>query len=204
MITASIIVATYGDSYWFRLAGERALPSADSQPAEVIFNHDAKGTLAESRNYAASLATGEWLIFLDADDELSPGYVEAILAGDGDLRTPAVQRVSATETDACRMPPALLPVRDLRHGNYLVIGTAVRKELFDAVGGFHEWALYEDWDFFIRCWLMGAEVGQVPNAVYRAWVRPGSRNEPDERTKRRIRNQIYAKHRRTPRKELIR
>jgi len=40
-----------------------------------VFNKPNEG-LADTRNYGASKATGDWLAFLDADDMVAPGYYE--------------------------------------------------------------------------------------------------------------------------------
>ena len=68
------IVATFGNQrVWVPLA-EKAAASVDH--GEVIRYHGK--TLADARNTAARRATTEWLCFLDADDSLAPGYMEAM------------------------------------------------------------------------------------------------------------------------------
>jgi hypothetical protein len=65
----------------------------------------------------------------------------------------------------------------LRHGNWLVIGTAVRADLLRSVGGWDsdiEWS--EDWLAWARCWVAGGTVEAIPEAIYRAYVRRNSRN----------------------------
>ena len=94
--TISVVIATYGTNEWSRLAYDRALPSAETQDAdEVRVAHDQDGTCATSRNRGASDASGDWLLFLDADDEFAPGYVGAMRralerAAPTALLTPAV------------------------------------------------------------------------------------------------------------------
>lgn len=169
-MTTTIIIATYGDAKWPELARERALPSTLGQPANVILSH--RETLSEARNHGAELASGDTLIFLDADDELAPGYVEAIESGTADLRSPAIQYVYPDRTEE----PVLLKPKNLRRGNYLPIGTAIRREVFWAVGGFREYAAWEDWNLMVRCFLYGATIEQIPEAVYRAFWSPTGRN----------------------------
>jgi hypothetical protein len=57
-----------------------------------------------------------------------------------------------------------------------VIGTCARAELLRSVGGFMDWPVYEDWCLWWRCVRAGATVEAIPDAVYRAYVRPDSRN----------------------------
>jgi glycosyltransferase involved in cell wall biosynthesis len=177
-ITVSVVVGTYGGQQWVQLAEQRALPSvlAQTAPCEVIHVHGP--SLHEARNEGAARAGGEWLVFLDADDELDRHYVAAMLdavdAGAGErLFQPATLGVvEGVEDDA----PVLLPERPLLEANYLVIGTMVAAAQFSRVGGFGDWSMFEDWDLWIRCWLEGARVQSVPGAVYRVHVMPSSRN----------------------------
>lgn len=154
-MSVSVIVGTFGDEDWKVKAERVALPSAHAQGCEVVHVHGM--TLADARNEGADRATGDWLVFLDADDELRPGYADAVEAGYGDLRQP--------ETDYGQ-GPSFLPLVDLNTGNYLVIGTAVRAELFCRAGCFLDEQMYEDWSLWLRCVRRGAEIGKAPGAIY--------------------------------------
>lgn len=174
----SVIVATFGGPEWQALA-ERAAASAEDQTDEVLCVHGE--TLASARNDGARMAGGEWLCFLDADDELEPGYFDAMSAATADLRGPAVRYVAEGRSP---QTPKLWPVQDLRNGNYLVIGTLIRRDLFLDIGGFLDWPLYEDWCAWQRAWKTGATIEQVPAAVYRAHVNFRSRNRAPDRAER--------------------
>ena len=156
---ATVIVATFGDPKWVALAKDRAVPSAESQGVPVIQYHG--DTLAQARNFAASQADTEWLCFLDADDELAPGYFRAMERSSADWRAPSVSWV----TDGVASGPQSLAGRNIRVMNPCVIGTLIRKDMFDNVGGFWEERAYEDWSLFRRAWLRGARVGHVNDAV---------------------------------------
>lgn len=178
----SVIVATYGDDPIWQQRAQTALASARAQthpPREVIHQHGP--TLHEARNTGAARAAGEWLCFLDADDTLHLGYLEAMAARehDADLLGPAVQYVF--EGGKPIGGPTLIAPMPLTDGNYLVVGTLVRKAMFTAVGGFEGWAFYEDWALWLRCHLAGATVAQVADAVYIATHRFGSRNKAPKR-----------------------
>lgn len=168
----TIIIPTFGDhDRWLPLA-RRAAASAIAQtvpPARVIVSMTE--TLAMARNGPAEWARSEWLCFLDADDELDVRYVEAMLAGDGDVRQPATLGISAQGVQDAA--PMVIPSKPFMYGNYIVIGAFVRTELFFDVGGFRELPAYEDWDLWIRCWLAGAQFGVVPDAIYRVHASTG-------------------------------
>jgi glycosyltransferase involved in cell wall biosynthesis len=160
-VDVTVGVATFGDPAWEELAYRRAIPSAERQ-SRVVHRHGT--TLAEARNWALSVVRSEWVVFLDADDELGPGFVEAMGAATGDLRYPAISRVFKRRATPARCVPPF----DIRDGNYLSIGTAVRASLVRAVGGWREWPVLEDWDLWLRCWKAGAVPVAVPEAVYLA------------------------------------
>ena len=72
------------------------------------------------------------------------------------------------------------PPMDLLTGNFLIIGTVVRKDAFQRVGGFRDIPIYEDWDLFIRIHQDGARHVTVDKAIYEINVMESSRNEAKE------------------------
>jgi hypothetical protein len=123
------------------------------------------------------------LCFLDCDDELEPDYLKEMMSPERlpvELRYPRVRYVSENLVDLKYIPdPVLLPQRPIWKGNFMVIGTVLRKDLFLHAGGFRDLPAYEDWDLWIRCWLVGAETRCVPGAIYRAYRRRDGRNIVD-------------------------
>lgn len=167
----AVVVGTFGDDRWSDLAQERAVPSAGAEGLPVIHHHGDTletygASLAACRNRAAEETDAEWLCFLDADDELRPGFHEAMAAAEGDLRTPAVEYVRGGRV----RPPIFWPECDLREGNWLIVSTLVRRQMFFDVGAFRDCPMYEDWDLFQRCWKEGAEIRKVPEATVRVHI----------------------------------
>ena len=188
MIDATVLIATYGNEAEWDLIGRRALSSVALAAPEIPVIRMHGPSLHATRNEAARRADTEWLCFLDADDELEPGYFEAMERGDTDLRAPMVRYVTSRFSKAEPRIPA--GTDDMAEGNRLVIGTLIRKAMFDDVGGFRDWTMYEDWDLWQRCWLADATIG-FTDAVYRANVRRGSRNRaPNHAEKERARQAI--------------
>jgi hypothetical protein len=177
MDSVGVAVGIYGTDEWAERAKKVALPSVWRQTHACRFGICHSSTLAEARNRAAAKLETDWLIFLDADDELDERYVESMLAGDGDIRQPSTLGVysDGTEDD---YPVLIPPKSNLLIGNHLVIGSMVRSDLFFEVGGFQDLPILEDWDLWIRCWLAGAKIGVAPEAIYRVHVSQG-RNSSD-------------------------
>ncbi len=192
MTTISVIIATYGETAWCDLAWKRARPSLGQQFGgmfEIIPVHEPEGTRASSLNNGASQATGDWLCVLDADDELAPGYIGAMRRalerntdGDSVLFTPATQWIRR----GIPAPPGFQTEVPLERGNWLVIGTLIRRDLFMQIGGFHEHPHgLEDWNLWARAVRAGARIVRVPEAVYIAHVNPQSKHHIEFRRHRR-------------------
>jgi glycosyltransferase involved in cell wall biosynthesis len=198
----AVCVGTFGAAHWESTARTWALPSVDAQrelPARWTWCHGPN--LQVARNTAARppgcLDDTDWLCFLDADDELDPGYIEAMAAATQDLTgdwllQPATLGVYP---DGSEDPhPVVIPRRRLLDGNFMVISTLIRTEQFHRLGGFHDWHLYEDWDLWLRAERDGARFTAVPEAILRVHVNPGGRNTPDRLTQIRVYNQIRSQH----------
>lgn len=189
----SVVIGTFGADRWQMLA-QRA---AASVPEGVPVHHVHAGTLHDARNSALAQVETEWVVHLDADDELTPGFLPTLAAGAADVRAPSVQYV----VQGHQRRPAMPRVWGHRHacaqdclpeGNWIVIGAYARVELLRAVGGWRDFSWSEDWDLWLRCHLAGARFEAIPAAVYRAYVRSDSRNRaPEQAAKLAAHRAIY-------------
>jgi len=177
----SVLIATYGEDEWRDLAWSRAFPSAHAQTPDVACFHDPEGTIASVRNEMAKTAHGEWLCFLDADDELAPGYLDAMrraaerVGDDPVLLTPAVSYIRKGKA----APPVFLDRGiPLSEDNWLVVGTLIQRDLFLEIGGFSDYPHgFEDWSCWAKAWKAGAKIVKVPEAVYLCHVNPQSKHK---------------------------
>ena len=138
--TLTVIIASFGDKRWLDLAQERAIPSLDGWDNTFVYHLGSYDlSVGRVRNMAvrASQARG-WLLFLDPDDQLAPGYIDVMLEATKrgswtDLYAPALQLIR----NGRPYEPQVLDDRDIINGlNPCPIGTVIHRDLFDRVGGF--------------------------------------------------------------------
>lgn len=176
-MSVGIVVATYGDWTVDDSRTVRALESAYRQTEEATVMYSYGDTLAIARNNGAAHLDVDWLIFLDADDELDEHYVEEMLKGEGDIRQPSTLGIVDGVPDE---EPVLIPEKDLKRSNYIVIGAMCNRYIFERAGGFDEYPIFEDWSLWLAMVEEGATIGKCPKAIYKVHVNPNSRNQNKE------------------------
>lgn len=173
-------------------------PEMPVVPAGVrlVRQDDAGFRLAAVRNLGAAAATGEILVFLDADTTPEPTFVrelvrlpalvpDCVTAGrrrHADLSglppTADIERTAldvelpepAWLSDGYRASRNLLDADDRSYRYVIGAVLACSRRFFDDVGGFDEtFTSYggEDWEWAYRAWVRGALLAHVPQAV--AW-----------------------------------
>lgn len=179
MDEVGVAVCTFGSDDWEMLGREKHDAVLRNQTVCPDYSVRIHGeSLSSARNEALESLPTEWVIFLDADDELDVGYVEAMRDAVGlraaDIWQPSTLGIYPDGHEDAE--PVVLPKRNIFRGNYLVIGSMMRRRKALKAGGFRELPVLEDWDLWIRMHLGGSMVGICPKAIYRVMVREGSRN----------------------------
>lgn len=174
------------------------LASLEQAGPLVVVCHATPQGPAASFNAGVTAASGDLILALDADDALSPRYVElteqAILAG-ADLAYGGVERFGA-ETGFTAPPP--FDAGELAVESFLHVSTMFRRPFFEATGGFRpdlDRLGLEDWEF----WVHAVELGAGGRAVDGCWLRyrrhaAGSRNTMRRGTVLRIHLMVHRLH----------
>ena len=138
------------------------------------------GNISAATNSAAELATGDFILFLDNDDELTPDALGEValyisqnpetdfLYSDDDKINRSGKRFDP------QFKPEYSPELLL---SYMYMGhlCVVRKEIFDKVGGLRiGFEGSQDYDFALRATEISRQVGHLPLVLYHWRTSPGS------------------------------
>ena len=160
----TVIVTTFGDPWWEQLAMERAYRSAIPQAMTVMHHTNECVSLGDARNQAVDrYDPQDWICFLDADDELAPGYIDAMSnvphVDESYLLIPSQQYGVGGEV-VCHMHRKIMKM------NPCPIGTLIHRSMFEEAGRFWDEPAWEDWSLFRRAFILDAKLEFVRNAIY--------------------------------------
>ena len=140
---------------------------------------------ATARNTAITLARGDNVAFLDADDVLEPTYLEEMLAkleaagpNTGIVCCDA-WLVDATGSVLGRWSDSVgradgLDLAGLLRSNRIFVASLCPRRVIEAAGGFFPEMVAEDYDLWIRICELGYDVAQVAAPLVRYRVDPNS------------------------------
>jgi glycosyltransferase involved in cell wall biosynthesis len=146
----------------------------------VVDAHEKQGS-SYARNVGARAASGDKLLFVDADDQIAPGYIEAMAAAldrddfvtaaqDHDALNPSWVRGAhgpvrrdPNDPGACQW--GVMPFADAG-------STGIKRSVFESVGGFPEdLPRMVDIAFSWEVQLAGTSLAYAPEALYRVRYR---------------------------------
>jgi len=174
-----VIVDDGSDDETFAIAGSYA-----ERDTRIRVLSQANAGTSVARNTAMAASRGMWLVFLDADDELLPTYLENQRAfmtahpGHGIYATNAwVVYPNGTRHLFWRGRNARLrsiPLAEELGRNYINIHSTVPRELYERVGGFTPGLRAQDYEFWLRAMLAGYTAIMNPDPLVTYHVVDGS------------------------------
>jgi glycosyltransferase involved in cell wall biosynthesis len=180
------------------LARIRELPAFRGGALRLV--EQANTGVSSARNAGARVARGTHIAFLDADDLLSPAYVERCLDA---LRSASPSVAYAyTQMQLFGAESTIFASRSfsrwvLLRGNFVNASALLRREAFDRVGGWDSsFSMgYEDHELWIRMLAHGYSGVFVPEPLLRYRRHPGgSRNDLSAAMLKRLHFDIAVRH----------
>ncbi len=132
----------------------------------TIVDQPNSGQPALARNAGIRRAQGEFILPIDADDQIDPRYLEhAFRAIDADATVDLVYSDSLFDNGKTRVrkTPGRFEAKALAAANQLVYCCVYRRAVWAKVGGYRDNVRgYEDWDFWLAAALAGAKAVYIP------------------------------------------
>lgn len=161
------------------LAGHLAALAA-GDPRIKVTALAANGGISAATNGALAVAGGEWVAFMDQDDELAPDALAAVVAAV--LDDPSIDLVytddDKIDREGQRFQPQFKPDWDpdlLLSMCYFSHLVTMRRSLVDEVGGLRSaFDGSQDWDLSLRVTERARTIHHIPRVLYHWRAIPGS------------------------------
>jgi glycosyltransferase involved in cell wall biosynthesis len=211
MIDVSVLITCFNKEKYLTDCIE-SIKRQTKEPKEIIIVHDAcKGVgihlevdnivlhqnlgVSKARDAAFKLSSGELILFVDGDDVLSPDYLEKmtlVLAKGADVAYPDIYHWAGKESRLVVLPKKITPkfVQDYQKV-VMPVTCLMKRKVYEIVGGFKEWPVLEDLDFWVTAMCKGYTFKKAETLL---WYRrtPETRNTMDIIKRREILKQILA------------
>ncbi|MBQ7530896.1 MAG: glycosyltransferase [Paludibacteraceae bacterium] len=167
---------------------------ATNHPEVRVLSQPNAGVSA-ARNNAIRVAKGEWILPVDADDRISPTYIEhAVVAICDDVRIISCRaEYFGARQGEWRLPEfshELLARKNMIHACSLF-----READWQRVGGFCEQEIYrEDWDFWLSLMELGGRYVRLDEVGLYYRIQEGSRRTKAKVQKRLIVDAVNRRH----------
>jgi len=158
-----------------------AVAALASPRVKVFFRDAGPFPPGDNRNFGIAKARGRYICCLDADDRLTPTYLEKMLFSleyRGYDVASSTMRLFGAQTGKWVLP-ATPTLSDLMTGNHILAGAVFRKEVWEDVAGYVDVGrgikyVAEDWDFWLRVAAAGARLHNIPDeALFEYRTREG-------------------------------
>lgn len=167
-------------------------------PGTTTIIRDKNIGVALSRDEGFRLSTGDYILFVDADDCLAENFIEEMKSQirwkKYDIVYPHCLLWSKWGNSKLEngyfVPPYKLTLKDMMKQNWVVVTSLMKREVYLKVGGFNpDLVLFEDYEFFLKAFVLGFKFSRA-NCFLKYRQRTLSRNRANEPHKERIYEKI--------------
>jgi len=151
--------------------------------------------VAKARDFGVQMSTGKLILFLDADDMLSPDFIQQCgraIAKGADIAYPNMVLFDGIPRNKLvENPSKITPSYLLGKKTSIPVTSMMWRKVYDELKGFRSLPIFEDWDFWIRALCKGYTFKRANTLL---WYRQNlnSRNHGSADLKTKVHYQITA------------
>lgn len=164
----------------------------------VYVNLEENRGLSGARNAGIAEAQGKYIVCLDADDKMSPRYLEAAhrFLDDGCADVAAVDAIYFGQYAGIAPVPDEIVLSIQLYTNTMNYASAYRREMWKALGGYDEQMRdgYEDWEFWIRVLKAGYSIKKLYGKYFFYRRQVGSMIDDADAKREEILDYMRSKH----------
>lgn len=167
-IRASVLIASHRQQFLPRAIASVFAQTLPKHELQLLVNYSAEPALFQTNwNDLCSIAKGEYVCILGDDDTMNPEYIQtcidALDASGASIAYTQVMGIDAHGySTGVYVPPSVITLDTMRHGNKIWSSSIVRRELWQRIGGYDMSIPYvHDYDFWVRCLEAGAKTQYV-------------------------------------------
>lgn len=148
--------------------------------------------VCQARDIGVKMSTGKLILFVDADDYLSPDFIEQCgkVIGKYDIAYPNMLLFGEGFFNKLVSQATILKPKHLVNRKCAIpVTSMMHRTVYELLGGFRELPVFEDWDFWVRAMAQGFRFARANTLLYYRQAE-NSRNRQSQKVKEEVYSQI--------------
>jgi teichuronic acid biosynthesis glycosyltransferase TuaG len=153
--------------------------------------------ISKARDIGVKNTDGYFIMFLDGDDKIAPDYIEKGIRANADIVYSDVltwfeyEGTKSQKDNKLYKPPSRMTVAKMWKHCQILVSSIMTRKVYDDIGGFRNFPIFEDWDFWLRCMARGYKFKKF-NSLFYYRQSQNTRNQKPKDYRRKIADKIKA------------
>ncbi len=153
--------------------------------------------VAYARDVGVKNSDSHFLLFLDGDDKIAPDYIQKGIEANADIVYSDVlvwfeyEGSDRNKNNYLHKPSGKLELKDMWKQCRILVSSIMTRKVYDKIGGFRNFPIFEDWDFWLRCFANNFKFKKF-NSLFFYRQSKNTRNQKSKEYRQEIAKKIKA------------